>query len=340
MVRNFRQGGYNTLVATCVGEEGLDIGEVDLIVCFDAHKSPIRLVQRMGRTGRKRSGRIVVIVAEGKEEQIYLKSQSNKTSIHRAIRDGCKSLQFYQAAPRMIPRHIHPEVHKMHMSIDAYIDPKAGKSGRAVKGRGGQSRLSFGPTRKDPKGVYLTDGELDYWSKNFALSDRDSKAIEQAVNQCVSQPPSLMSIAKLNPKHGRETSPSTSHNVSFGVNSSMNSSASQSGCSLSLSRWVHWQTAPVLHKIVGDSLRSRQLTSSLEFMDLCQTSERMGHSYELEMETFLNMEDIKTGWRGRRGTPEGVSEGQEKDDGCTRKRNKTCKRQRIFEDSSEDEDFL
>ena len=122
------------MVATCVGEEGLDIGEVDLIVCFDAHKSPIRLVQRMGRTGRKRSGRIVVIVAEGKEEQIYLKSQSNKTSIHRAIRDGCKSLQFYQAAPRMIPRHIHPEVHKMHMSIDAYVDPKTGKLGRAVKG--------------------------------------------------------------------------------------------------------------------------------------------------------------------------------------------------------------
>lgn len=70
VVRKFREGGYNTLVATCVGEEGLDIGEVDLIVCFDAHKSPIRLVQRMGRTGRKRAGRIVVIVAQGKEEQV------------------------------------------------------------------------------------------------------------------------------------------------------------------------------------------------------------------------------------------------------------------------------
>lgn len=58
------------MVATCVGEEGLDIGEVDLIVCFDAHASPIRLVQRMGRTGRKRDGRIVVLVTEGKEEQV------------------------------------------------------------------------------------------------------------------------------------------------------------------------------------------------------------------------------------------------------------------------------
>ena len=64
MVRKFRDGGYNTLVATCVGEEGLDIGEVDLIVCYDVSKSPIRLVQRMGRTGRKRAGRIIVLVTE------------------------------------------------------------------------------------------------------------------------------------------------------------------------------------------------------------------------------------------------------------------------------------
>ncbi len=79
-MRKFREGGYNTLVATCVGEEGLDIGEVDLIICFDAHKSPVRLVQRMGRTGRKRTGRIVVIVAQGKEEQV----RRRRTSSHRA----------------------------------------------------------------------------------------------------------------------------------------------------------------------------------------------------------------------------------------------------------------
>ena len=70
VVREFREGGYNTLVSTCVGEEGLDIGDVDLIVCYDAHKSPIRLVQRMGRTGRKRQGRIVMLMTEGKEASV------------------------------------------------------------------------------------------------------------------------------------------------------------------------------------------------------------------------------------------------------------------------------
>ena len=35
---------YNVLVSTSIGEEGLDIGEVDLIVCYDAQKTPIRMV--------------------------------------------------------------------------------------------------------------------------------------------------------------------------------------------------------------------------------------------------------------------------------------------------------
>ena len=70
IIEKFQSGNYNTLVSTCVGEEGLDIGDVDLIVCFDSHKSPIRLVQRMGRTGRKRDGKVVMLVTEGKEEKV------------------------------------------------------------------------------------------------------------------------------------------------------------------------------------------------------------------------------------------------------------------------------
>lgn len=78
-MKRFRAGGFNTLVSTCVGEEGLDIGEVDLIVCFDAQKSPIRLIQRMGRTGRQRQGRIVVILAEGREERVSSLSKPDLT---------------------------------------------------------------------------------------------------------------------------------------------------------------------------------------------------------------------------------------------------------------------
>jgi len=96
VVRRFKEGGYNTLVATCVGEEGLDIGEVDLIVCYDVSKSPIRLIQRMGRTGRKRAGRIVVLVTEGKEEQTYNQSMYSKNSINKAILEKQKLIHFFR----------------------------------------------------------------------------------------------------------------------------------------------------------------------------------------------------------------------------------------------------
>lgn len=49
-------------MATSIAEEGLDIMEVDLVICFDANVSPIRMIQRMGRTGRKRDGRVDILL--------------------------------------------------------------------------------------------------------------------------------------------------------------------------------------------------------------------------------------------------------------------------------------
>lgn len=40
----FKEGKLNVLVATCIAEEGLDIGEVDLIICYDSGFSPIRMI--------------------------------------------------------------------------------------------------------------------------------------------------------------------------------------------------------------------------------------------------------------------------------------------------------
>ena len=44
VIKKFRAGDFNVLVSTSIGEEGLDIGEVDMIVCYDAQKTPIRMV--------------------------------------------------------------------------------------------------------------------------------------------------------------------------------------------------------------------------------------------------------------------------------------------------------
>jgi len=59
--QKFRSGTYNVIVATSIGEEGLDIMEVDLVISFDANISPLRMIQRMGRTGRKHDGRVDIL---------------------------------------------------------------------------------------------------------------------------------------------------------------------------------------------------------------------------------------------------------------------------------------
>lgn len=45
VIDEFKAGKFNTLVCTSIGEEGLDIGEVDFIVCYDSHKAPIKMVR-------------------------------------------------------------------------------------------------------------------------------------------------------------------------------------------------------------------------------------------------------------------------------------------------------
>jgi Fanconi anemia group M protein len=121
VIEEFIRGNYNTLVSTSVGEEGLDIGEVDLIVCYDAVASPTRMIQRMGRTGRKRKGEAMIIVAEGEEEKKYFQSQKRIADLFKAMKNvasensGC---QFYAANNRMIPDTINPRLEMIQVNVN------------------------------------------------------------------------------------------------------------------------------------------------------------------------------------------------------------------------------
>jgi len=70
-VQRFRDGITRALVATRVGEEGLDISEVNLVIFYDNVPSSIRFVQRKGRTGRKAQGRLVVLIAKDTIDEAY-----------------------------------------------------------------------------------------------------------------------------------------------------------------------------------------------------------------------------------------------------------------------------
>ncbi|KAI0432155.1 hypothetical protein F5Y09DRAFT_165755 [Xylaria sp. FL1042] len=109
-IQKFKDGEFNVLVATSIGEEGLDIGQVDLIICYDASASPIRMLQRMGRTGRKRAGRVVLLLMRGKEEDNYAKSKDGYEKMQLMICDGSRFNFRHDLSTRIVPRDIRPEV--------------------------------------------------------------------------------------------------------------------------------------------------------------------------------------------------------------------------------------
>ncbi len=75
---HFREGVYNVLVSTNVGEEGIDIAECDLVVFYDVVASEIRLIQRKGRTARHRKGRVVILYCKGTHDEVYLRIALSK----------------------------------------------------------------------------------------------------------------------------------------------------------------------------------------------------------------------------------------------------------------------
>ena len=71
MIEDFKNGMFNVLVATSIGEEGLDIPRVDLVIFYEPIPSAIRSIQRRGRTGRQEKGRVMILMANGTRDEAY-----------------------------------------------------------------------------------------------------------------------------------------------------------------------------------------------------------------------------------------------------------------------------
>ena len=90
IIEKFKNGEYNTLVATSVAEEGLDIPATDLVLFYEPVPSEIRSIQRKGRTGRKHKGRVVVLVTKGTRDEAYYWSSNHK---ERRMQSNMRQLQ-------------------------------------------------------------------------------------------------------------------------------------------------------------------------------------------------------------------------------------------------------
>jgi Fanconi anemia group M protein len=78
ILEQFRAGEVNVIVATSIGEEGLDIPQVDLVVFYEPVPSEIRTIQRRGRTGRSAAGRVVMLVTKDTRDEAYFYSARRK----------------------------------------------------------------------------------------------------------------------------------------------------------------------------------------------------------------------------------------------------------------------
>lgn len=78
IIKAFKIGEYDVLLSTSVAEEGIDIPAVDLVILYEPVPSEVRMIQRRGRTGRKRSGCVKVLITNGTRDEGYYWASVNK----------------------------------------------------------------------------------------------------------------------------------------------------------------------------------------------------------------------------------------------------------------------
>jgi len=71
ILSEFRMGFHNVLVASSVGEEGLDVAETNVVIFYEPTSSAVRKIQRSGRTARTQAGRVVMLMTKGTRDEAY-----------------------------------------------------------------------------------------------------------------------------------------------------------------------------------------------------------------------------------------------------------------------------
>jgi len=88
IINDFEKNKYNCLVSTSIGEEGLDIPKVDLVIFYEPIPSAIRSIQRRGRTARHASGKLIVLITKNTRDEAYHWTAYHKEKrMHKVLQD-------------------------------------------------------------------------------------------------------------------------------------------------------------------------------------------------------------------------------------------------------------
>jgi Fanconi anemia group M protein len=135
MLGEFNNNVFNVLVATSVGEEGLDIDEVDLVVFYEPVPSEIRTIQRRGRTARKKPGRMAVLMTKDTRDEVYFWSSFHKERRMRAAMKQVKR-DFADKSPGQSSLKTFvgkTEIKEKGEMVHVYVDTRERNSGIAKK---------------------------------------------------------------------------------------------------------------------------------------------------------------------------------------------------------------
>ena len=87
-IQDFRDGKFDVLVASMIGEEGLDIPAVDAVIFYEPVPSEIRSIQRRGRAARLKEGDIIILMTKGTRDEYYYHAANSKEKKMKSILTG------------------------------------------------------------------------------------------------------------------------------------------------------------------------------------------------------------------------------------------------------------
>lgn len=86
VIIEFSSGEINVLCATSIGEEGLDIPEVNTVIFYEPIPSAIRAIQRAGRTARLIKGKLIILMTKKTRDEAYFyASRAKEKKMHESI---------------------------------------------------------------------------------------------------------------------------------------------------------------------------------------------------------------------------------------------------------------